>query len=137
MKIILVLPKVIPYSSQSDDSYSSHNSSRQSPSYSQSHYDSYSNDSDDSHSRSPLVMVEVIPAIIQQIILVDPKVILQGLLETAKVMVVNQPPVRRGLIITRTMDLLIVFQKMYTLNYSPVQQGMIGVAPLVIPKSFP
>ena len=72
----------------------------------------------------PQVMTEVIPAIIQEIILVDPKVILQGLintvvvtlplidtmmidmiqglLETAKGTVVNQPPVRRGLITTRT-----------------------------------
>ena len=107
----------------------------------------------------PQVMTEVIPAIIQEIILVDPKVILQvlintvvvtlplidtmminmiqGLLETAKVTVVNQPPVWRGLITTRTIDLLIGFQKMYTLNHSPVRQGMIGVAPLIIPEIIP
>ena len=107
----------------------------------------------------PQVMTEVIPAIIQEIILVDPKVILQGLintvvvtlclidtmmidmiqglLETAKGTVVNQPPIRRGLITTRTIGLLIVFQKMYTLNQSPVRRGMIGVAPLVIPEIIP
>ena len=106
----------------------------------------------------PQVMTEVIPAIIQEIILVDPKVILQGLintvvtlplidtmmidmiqglLETAKGTVVNQPPVRRGLITTRTIGLLIVFQKMYTLNQSLVRRGMIGVAPLVIPEVIP
>ena len=106
----------------------------------------------------PQVMTEVIPSIIQEIILVDPKVILQGLintvvtlplidtmmidmiqglLETAKGTVVNQPPVRRGLITTRTIGLLIVFQKMYTLNQSLVRRGMIGVGPLVIPEVIP
>ena len=106
----------------------------------------------------PQVMTEVIPSIIQEIILVDPKVILQGLintvvtlplidtmmidmiqglLETAKGTVVNQPPVRRGLITTRTIGLLIVFQTMYTLNQSLVRRGMIGVAPLVIPEVIP
>ena len=109
------------------------------------------------HIVGPQVMTEVIPAIIQEIILVDPKVILQGLintvvtlplidtmmidmiqglLETAKGTVVK-PPVRRGLITTRTIGLLIVFQKMYTLNQSLVRRGMIGVAPLVIPGVIP